>query len=343
MRHPRMSSVLNPAGIGLRRWTGPPSDQARRPRAPSRACPAVARLTPVRPRRCVISAAGSGSRTSPTGSGCPRSRCSASRGRSSARCARTRRSRRSWPRAPATTDGRWRTSPRNAVFARACSCRPARSPRGARRSRGRAPTWSSSTGPTRTRSALAAEEGAQPGRDRARRRRRLRPRALGHRRLRHVVRRTGPGVRHDLRPGRRRLARRGRGALRGVDGHGGDRGRAGRGRVPHGLARRGRAHRRRHARDRDGRAGLRGGLRGGVADPAARHPRHRDRLGRADGRRHARARRASGSRSVTPAPPPSPACTRSTASCGRPSSSTACCSIATEGPTDPEGYRAVIG
>ena len=188
---------------------------------------------------------------------------------------------------------------------------------------------------------LAAEAGAQPGRDRARRRRRLRPRALGHRRLRHLVRRAGPGVRHDLRPGRRRVARRGRGAVRGGDGDGGDRGRAGRRGVPHGLAVAGEPT----VVDTPGTAmagldcaevseaawpTLRHGIRGTVTVSDEQTP-----------PRCASSPRV-GSRSGTPAPRPRRAARarrelRAAVKLDR------VLLIATEGPTDPEGYRAVIG
>ena len=209
-------------------------------------------------------------------------------------------SRRSWPPAPATTGGRSRTSPRGAGCARACSCRPARSPRGARRSRGRARTSWWSTGPTRTRSRSAAEEGARPGA--------FELADVGASGPAHwvidgyatLVRRTATDSTRSSCPwvsGRSGAAAARYGAAAG----GRDRGRAGRRGVPHRLAARGRADGRRHAGDGDGRPGLRGGVRGGLADLEARH---HGTVTVSDERRRrdARARRARASPSGTPAP-----------------------------------------
>ena len=99
------------------------------------------------------------------------------------------RARRSWPPARATTAARSRTSPRGAACARACSCRRARSPARREAIAGEGAEVVVVDGTYEDAVARAAEEGARAGRARARRRRRLRPGALGDRRLRDAVRR----------------------------------------------------------------------------------------------------------------------------------------------------------
>ena len=123
-------STVAARALRMRALVNPAYDPAAVPGAVGRGAgvPSRPRRLPRR-RRCATSATASGSRTSPTGSGCRRSRCSARRGRSSGRCARTRRSTRWSPPARATTGAPSRTSPRCAGCAAASSCRRARPPR----------------------------------------------------------------------------------------------------------------------------------------------------------------------------------------------------------------------
>ena len=135
------------------------------------------------------SAAACGSRTSRTGSGCRRSRCSARRGRSSGRCARTRTSTR-WSRpARATTGAPSRTSPRCAGCAAASSCRRARSPARREAIAGEGAEVVDGRRDLRGGGRAGRGRGRAAGLLRARRRRRVRPGALGDRRLRDAVRR----------------------------------------------------------------------------------------------------------------------------------------------------------
>ena len=199
----RMRALVNPAYAPAA--VPAPSDDAR----PSTRLDGLPRR-----RRCATSATASGSRTSPTGSGCRRSRCSARRGRSSGRCARTRRSTRWSPPAPATTAGPSRTSRRCAGCAAASSC-PARAVAGAARGdRGRGRGGRDRRRDLRGGGRAGRRGGRAAGLLRARRRRRLRSGALGHRRLRDAVRRARR-ARFDVAAGARgrRLARRRGGAL----------------------------------------------------------------------------------------------------------------------------------
>ena len=107
---------------------------------------------------------------------------------------------------------------------------------------------------------------------RARGRRRLRARPLGHRRLPHAVRRgrRAGGLRRAARARGGRIVRRRRGPLRRARGQGRDRGRAVERGLRGRLARGGLARRRGDARDADGRDGLRRGLPRGLAVAARR-------------------------------------------------------------------------
>ena len=214
------------------------------------------------------------SRTSPTGSGCRRSRCSARRGRSSARCASARR--------PDTLVAASAGNHGRAVAHVARRARPAlprlpagagRRPRGARRSPPRAPRSSSSTATTRTRSrAPRRTAAADPVASRSPTSATPAPRAGsidGYATLFAEAAEQGD-ARLVLVPVGVGLARRGGGALRRPPGAHGHRRRAGHRRVPHRVAGRGTPDRGADAGHDDGGPGLRRGLPGGVADAARR-------------------------------------------------------------------------
>ena len=211
-------------GAGRRRREAVPREGARqprvrrRPRCPRRRAtraPSTPRSPATRRRRCT-SLGGDGvlgSRTSRTGSGCPRSRCSAPRGRSSARCARTR----DVKTLVAASAGNHGRAVAHVAAQRGLRCRiylPARAV-AARRAAiaGEGADVVVVDGTYEDAVARAAADGARPGRVELADVGASRPGALGDRRLRDAVLRARGGVRRGARAGRRRLARRGRGAL----------------------------------------------------------------------------------------------------------------------------------
>ena len=189
----RVSGAGQPRRAARRRCRRP----ATRPPRSTRALPGYA-PTPLRELPALAAELGPGrgraSRTSPTGSGCRRSRCSARRGRSSARCASAPGARHARGRERRQPRPRGRPR-RRAARARAAgsSCRRAR--RAARREAIAAEGAEVVVVDGSYEDAVAARRGrrARAGRGRDRRRRRLRPGALGHRRLRDAVRRDAAG------------------------------------------------------------------------------------------------------------------------------------------------------
>ena len=181
--------------------------------------------------------------------------------------------------------------------------------------------------------ARAAAEARAPGVLRARRRGRVRAGGVGDRRLRDAVRRAPGAVGRDPRPDRRRLAGRGRGALRSGCGRDRDRRRAGDRRVPDRGAAGGRAGRDPDPGHDDGRPGLRDRLRRRVVLAAARAS-----AARSPSPTSRRTRRwpnwpTPACRSANPAPRRWPRCPR-----WRVDPGTRVLLIATEGLTEPDGY-----
>ena len=121
-----------------------------------------------------------------------------------------------------------------------------------------------------------------------------------------------------------------------------DRCRAGHRGLPDRLAPRGRAGRRAEPRHDHGRPGLRGGLPGGLARAARRHPRNRDGLRRRRPRRRARARGERARDRGVRRRPAGGAASAAAADAAALEPSSRVLLIATEGPTDPETYRAAL-